>query len=119
MKALKLNGNDLDFSNYSLQLTDGLSQLAQEAHLSYSTVQGEWFLDEETGMSLDSIKVKPMNEIEFKNDAIAALEGTSQELETESIELSQDTINRKLRADVVLKTVDGEILPITRMEVEI
>lgn len=117
MKALKIAGNDLDFSDYGLSLCDGLEQLAQEAKMSYGTVRGEWFLDEEAGMSLESIKTKPMNEVEFKNDAIVALEGTSQEIETESIEIKKDTITRKLNVEVKLKTVDGYILPITNMEV--
>lgn len=119
MKALKIAGNDLLFDNYTLQLCSELEQLAQEAKMSYGTVLGEWFLDEEIGMSLESIKTKPMNEVEFKNDALLALYGTSQEIETESIDLKQNTINRELTVEVKLKTVDGEILPITNMEVEI
>lgn len=118
MKAFRMIGNDLDFSNYSLTLCEGLEQLAQEAKVSYGTVQGEWFLDEEAGMSLESIKVKPIDEVEFKNDALLALEGTSQEIETESIDLVRDTVTRKLTVQVTLKTVDGEILPITNVEVD-
>lgn len=117
MKSFAIKDGDIIFDGTDIGIVENLQQLAQEADISVGVAKGEWFLDEESGTSHDALYKKPFNESEFKTDVIEGLSGCSQQLMLLDAEFSKPDSDRKIRVDLVIKTVDGEILNLDELEV--
>lgn len=118
MKAFHMtNDLDLDFDGRELVFTEGLHQLAQEAENSIGTRKGEWFLDEEEGMSYDALYHKPFNKNEFRTDMIESFSGMTQPINMLEAKFGQPNAFRSIGVEVKLRTVDGEILQLDDLEV--
>lgn len=119
MKAFSMDDDDLEFNGKEFVVLHGIDQLAQEAEMSVTTIKGEWFLDEEIGFDMSSMKVKPFNPNEFRHDIIASLQGTSNVLSVTKLDLEPNYDTRKAYVTFEAITDEGELLQISRLGVDI
>lgn len=118
MIAFKMQDGDILFDNNEFQIAEGIEQLAQEVNFSTTTRRGGYFLDERAGMRHDSLNEKDFNEDELRYDIVESLDGTSQLVVVDGVEIKSDFHNRKSIAGLTLSTEDGEIIQLTDLEVE-
>lgn len=119
MKAFSMDGDDLEFNGKEFVVLHGIDQLAQEAEMSVMTIKGEWFLDEEIGLDMSSIKTKPFNPNEFRHDIIACLQGTSNVLSVTKLDLETNYEDRKAYVTFEAITDQSELLQISRLGVDV
>lgn len=102
MKAFAFDkNNDVIISDRQIQMVEGDEQLSQEYQITLSTNKGEWFLNEEEGVNMESLHGKHVNKDEARQDIIEASVDLSEEITIEEINFNQNTSTR--RSDITIR----------------
>lgn len=118
MKSFKLSPNgDLTMSNGDLVMIEGDSDLVQSIERILSTNTSEWFLDTEFGLDYSELEGKGKLKDNIK---LVITEAIFQESRIEQVDIRNVLLRqgRHLVIDGVATDVDGNVLDLSRLEVQ-
>jgi hypothetical protein len=114
MKSFSLNENhDIDIKNNEIQMVEGTALLQQSAELNLNTKAGEWFLDSELGIDMNSLLGKRNLDSETIKSIISdGLRQIDESFEIDTFNASFDAKDRKLSISSTASTSTGEKISI-------
>lgn len=107
---------DLDLSTGDLQLTTGKAAIAQSLDIGYGLVQGEWYLDLDTGLDLfGTVLVNNPNDPAIQDELTRVAMETDGVLSVNGISMSLDRATRVLTAEITVSTSEGALTQVVRL----
>lgn len=117
MKSPKIVNGDLVFENGDVVWVEGDEDLVQSTSINFKTRLGEFFLEEDAGLSRDNILGKNFDDDLIRDDIIEAAMKDERIASVEDIEITNNRVERKRIISFTITKEDGGTVQLEEVEV--